>query len=230
VAAQFVIHSQRFELRSNGVFAQREVSMANVCLIGATGNAGSRILSELARRGHHVTAVVRHPERVPKLDGVVARSGDANQSDALAATLAGHDVVVSSVHFLDGEADSLIGAVRKAGVSRYVAVGGAGSLDNGNGVRLIDAGGVPEPYQAESRAGCAFLDRLRATDDLDWTFLSPSAQFVSGERTGVFRLGTDTVLRDANGRSWISYEDYAVALVDEIEQPRHSRRRFTVGY
>ncbi|MGY4284334.1 putative NADH-flavin reductase [Bradyrhizobium sp. LM2.7] len=122
--------------------------MANVCLIGATGNAGSRILSELARRGHHVTAVVRHPERVPKLDGVVARSGDANQSDALAATLAGHDVVVSSVHFLDGEADSLIGAVRKAGVSCYVAVGGAGSLDNGNGVRLIDAGGVPEPYQA----------------------------------------------------------------------------------
>src|SRR5690349_2752703 len=84
--------------------------------------------------------------------------------------------------------------------------------------------------RAESRAGCAFLDLLRQTSDLDWTFLSPSAQFTAGERTGVFRLGTDTALRDANGQSWISYEDYAVALVDEIEQPSHSRCRFTVGY
>jgi hypothetical protein len=144
--------------------------------------------------------------------------------------LRGHEVVVSSVHFLHGQADKLIGAVRQARVPRYVVVGGAGSLDNGSGVKLIDAGGVPEPYQAESRAGCNFLDALRQTSDLDWTFLSPSAQFVPGERTGVFRIGADTALRDVSGRSWISYEDYAVALVDEIEQPRHSRRRFTVGY
>ena len=201
-----------------------------VSLIGATGNAGSRILAELARRGHQVTAVVRHPERVPRLGGVVAKQCDANRVDDLALVLKGHDVVVSSVHFLDGQANKLIDAVRQARVPRYVVVGGAGSLDNGNGVKLIDAGGVPEPYKAESRAGCTFLDLLRQTSDLDWTFLSPSAQFVAGERTGVFRLGTDTALRDANGRSWISYEDYAVALVDEIERPRHSRRRFTVGY
>ena len=120
--------------------------------------------------------------------------------------------------------------MRQARVPRYVVVGGAGSLDDGKGVNLIDAGDVPEPYKAESRAGCAFLDLLRQTSDLDWTFLSPSAQFIAGERTGVFRLGTDTALRDANGRSWISYEDYAVALVDEIEEPSHSRCRFTVGY
>lgn len=201
-----------------------------VALIGATGNAGSRILAELSQRGHEVTAVVRHPERVPRLDGVIAKKGDANRVDDLAPVLEGHDVVVSSVHFLDGHADKLIDAVRQARVSRYVVVGGAGSLDNGKGVKLIDAGGVPEPYRAESRAGCVFLDLLLQTDDLDWTFLSPSAQFVAGERTGVFRLGTDTALRNANGRSWISYEDYAVALVDEIEKPRHSRRRFTVGY
>jgi len=201
-----------------------------VCLIGATGNAGSRILAELARRGHHVTAIVRHPEKVPQLDGVIAQKGDANRVDELASILGGHEVVVSSVHFLDGQADKLIGAVRQARVPRYVVVGGAGSLVNGNGVKLIDAGGVPEPYQAESRAGCDFLDALRQTSDLDWTFVSPSAQFVAGERTGVFKLGADTALRDASGRSWISYEDYAVALVDEIEQPRHSRRRFTVGY
>jgi uncharacterized protein len=201
-----------------------------VSLIGATGNAGSRILAELARRGHQVTAIVRHPEKVPQLAGVIAKQCDANRVDDLASILCGHDVVVSSVHFLDGRANKLIDAVRQARVPRYFVVGGAGSLDSGNGVKLIDAGGVPEPYKAESRAGCAFLDLLRETSDLDWTFLSPSAQFVAGERTGVFRLGTDTALRDASGRSWISYEDYAVALVDETEQPRHSRRRFTVGY
>ena len=158
-----------------------------VSLIGATGNAGSRILAELARRGHQVTAIVRHPERVPQLDGVIAKECDANRVDDLASMLRDHDVVVSSVHFLDGQADKLIDAVRQARVPRYVVVGGAGSLDNGNGVKLIDAGGVPEPYKAESRAGCDFLDLLRQTSDLDWTFLSPSAQFVAGERTGVFR-------------------------------------------
>jgi putative NADH-flavin reductase len=201
-----------------------------VALIGATGNAGSRILAELARRGHQVTAIVRHPGKVPRLRGVSAKEGDANRVDDLASTFRGHDVVVSSLLFLDGQADKLIDAARRARVPRYVVVGGAGSLDNGRGVRLIDAGDVPEPYKAESQAGCAFLDLLRQTSDLDWTFLSPSMQFIAGERTGVFRLGTDTVLRDANGRSWISYEDYAVALVDEIERPRHSGRRFTVGY
>jgi len=201
-----------------------------VSLIGATGNAGSRILAELARRRHEVTAIVRHPERVPQLAGVVAKQCDANRAVDLAPLLTDHDVVVSSLHFLHGQADKLIDAVRRSRVSRYVVVGGAGSLDNGSGVKLIDAGGVPEPYKAESRAGCDFLDLLRQTSDLDWTFLSPPAQFVAGERTGVFRLGTDTALRDVGGRSWISYEDYALALVDEIEQPRHSRRRFTVGY
>jgi uncharacterized protein len=204
--------------------------LANVSLIGATGNAGSRILAELARRGHRVTAIARHPERVPKLEGVIAKMGDTNRVTDLALLLNGHDVVVSSVHFLDGDADKLIEAVRKARVPRYAVVGGAGSLDNGKGVRLIDAGEVPEPYKAESLAGCAFLELLQEIKDLDWTFLSPSAQFVAGERTGAFRVGTDIVLRDANSRSWISYEDYAVALVDEIELPRHSRRRFTVGY
>jgi len=204
--------------------------LANVSLIGATGNAGSRILAELARRGHRVTAIARHPERVPKLEGVIAKMGDTNRVTDLALLLKGHDVVVSSVHFLDGDADKLIEAVRKARVPRYIVVGGAGSLDNGKGVRLIDAGEVPEPYKAESLAGCAFLELLQEINDLDWTFLSPSAQFVAGERTGAFRVGADIVLRDANGRSWISYEDYAVALVDEIELPRHSRRRFTVGY
>jgi hypothetical protein len=201
-----------------------------VALIGATGNAGSRILAELAQRGHQVTAIVRHPGKVPLLNGVTAKECDVSRSVDLVPMLRDHDVVISSLHFLDGQVDNLVDAVRRASVPRYVVVGGAGSLENANGERLIDAGGVPEPYKAESRAGCIFLDLLRQTNDLDWTFISPSAEFVAGKRTGVFRLGADTALRDANGRSWISYEDYAVALVDEIEQPRHSRRRFTVGY
>jgi hypothetical protein len=201
-----------------------------IALIGATGNAGSRILAELAQRGHQVTAIVRHPGKVPLLEGVTAKECDVNRGVDLVPMLRDHDVVISSLHFLDGHADKLVDAVRGASVLRYVVVGGAGSLDNGRGVKLIDAGGVPEPYKAESRAGCIFLDLLRQTSDLDWAFISPSAEFVAGKRTGIFRLGADTALRDANGRSWISYEDYAVALVDEIEQSRHSRRRFTVGY
>jgi putative NADH-flavin reductase len=201
-----------------------------VALIGATGNAGSRILVELAQRGHRITAVVRRPEKVPGLEGVTAKECDANRVDDLVPLLTGQDVAISSLHFLHSQADKLVDAVRRARVPRYVIVGGAGSLENSKGVKLIDAGGVPEPYMAESRAGGTFLDLLRRTTDLDWTFLSPSAEFVAGERTGIFRLGTDTLLSDANGRSWISYEDYAVALVDEVEQPRHSRRRFTVGY
>jgi putative NADH-flavin reductase len=201
-----------------------------IALIGATGNAGSRILAELSQRGHQVTAIVRHPEKVPRSERVTAKKCDANSIDDLVPVLRGHDVVISSLLFLDGQADKLLDAVRRASVPRYVVVGGAGSLDNGKGISLIDAGSVPEPYRVESRAGCVFLDLLRQTNDLDWTFLSPSAQFVAGQRTGNFRLGTDTALGDESGRSWISYEDYAVALVDEVEKPRHSKRRFTVGY
>src|SRR5258707_8068376 len=148
-----------------------------VSLVGATGNAGSRILAELARRGHHVTAIVRHPDKVPQLDGVIAQNGDANRVDELALLLRGHDVVVSSVHFLHGQADKLIGAVRQARVPRYVVVGGAGSLDNGNGVKLIDAGGVPEPYQAQSRAGGDFLDAVAPAGETDRPLLSPVAPF-----------------------------------------------------
>jgi putative NADH-flavin reductase len=204
--------------------------IVKVALIGATGNAGSRVLAELAARGHQVTAVVRTPERVPPLDGVTAVAADINDVEGLAAVLVDHEAVISSVHFLDAGPEKLIAAVRQAGVPRYAVVGGAGGLDNGHGVKLIDDGHVPDFVQPESRAGIAFLERLRSVEDLDWTFLSPSAQLVAGERTGVFRLGGDVALRDANGRSWISFEDYAVAMVDEIEQPRHSRRRFTVGY
>jgi len=201
----------------------------NIALVGATGNAGSRILAELTRRGHIVTAIARNPDRVAAQGGVTARKGDANEPDALATLLRGHDAVVSAVMFVDSDPDTLIGAVRTSGVTRYLVVGGAGSLEAAPGLKVVDTPDFALQYKAEATAGGVFLDALRTVQDLDWTFLSPSALFVPGERTGTFRLGTDQLLVNEQGSS-ISFEDYAVALVDELETPAHIRRRFTVGY
>ncbi len=109
-------------------------------------------------------------------------------------------------------------------------VGGAASLNVAPGQRLLDSPHFPAEYKAEAGAAAAFLDALRYERALDWTFVSPSAEFVNGERTGTFRIGKDDLLTDADGRSWISYQDYAIALFDELERPAHSRERFTVGY
>ena len=111
-----------------------------------------------------------------------------------------------------------------------LVVGGAGSLQVAPGKALIDTPGFPEAYKAESSAGGRFLDALRKEGDLDWTFLSPSAEFAPGERTGRFRLGGNELLVDATGKSRISMEDFAIAFVDELEHPKHNRQRFTVGY
>lgn len=203
--------------------------MSHVALIGASGNVGSRILKELSDRGHEVTGIARHPEKIAALPHVAAVSGDLFDRAGLAALLKGHDAVISAVLFGQSDPDLLIGAVKDAGVKRYLVVGGAGSLEVAPGKRLIDQPDFPEAYRPEASKGAAFLDRLRAEDDLDWTFLSPSAAFVPGERTGTFRLGTDTLLTNEKG-SIISFEDYAVALVDELEKPAHIRQRFTVGY
>ncbi len=200
-----------------------------IALIGASGNAGSRILKELSDRGHAVTAIARQPERIATLPGVTPVAGDANAPDALADRLRGHDVVVSSIFFSAIDAAKMIGIVRASGVKRYLVVGGAGSLEVAPGERLIDQPNFPEAYKTEASAGVEFLDQLRGVEDLEWTFLSPSAMFIPGERTGQFRLGTDMLLSNEQGSS-ISFEDYAIALVDEIEQPRHIRQRFTVGY
>lgn len=201
----------------------------HVALIGATGNAGSRILAELTRRGHSVTAIVRNPERVPAQASVTAKKGDVFDQQGLAELLKGHDAVVSSVHFTASDPRKLIEAVRASGVKRYLVVGGAGSLEAAPGLKLIDASDFPAEYKPEAAAGGVFLDVLRDEKELDWTFLSPSATFVPGERTGKFRLGRDQLVADEQGSS-ISFEDYAIALVDELEKPAHSRQRFTVGY
>jgi len=207
-----------------------EIGSMKVAIIGGTGRAGTEISAELARRGHQVTAISRHPENAVKVDGVTAVAGDVQHTDALIEAIKGHDVVVSAVMFSDTDPASLVGVVRDSGVPRYLVVGGAGSLEVAPGVALITTPEFPEAYKAEAGKGADFLTYLRGVDDIDWTFLSPSAYFFVGDRKGSFRLGKDELLTDADGNSSISYADYAIALVDEIETPKHSKSRFTVGY
>lgn len=203
--------------------------MAKIALIGASGNAGSRILKELSDRGHQVTAIARNPEKIANLPDVVVKKGDVFDQAGLSELLKGHDAVISSVHFTASDPATLIEAVRASGVQRYLVVGGAGSLEIAPGQRVVDLPDFPAAYKAEATKGAEFLDRLKQEKQLDWTFLSPSAEFVPGERTGKFRIGKDNLLSNDEG-SRISFEDYAIALVDEIEKPQHSRQRFTVGY
>jgi len=203
--------------------------MAKIALVGASGNAGSRILKELSDRGHQVTAIARAPEKIASLTNVLAKKGDVFDQAALSELLKGHDAVISSVHFTASDPLKLIEAVRASGVQRYLVVGGAGSLEIAPGQRVVDLPDFPVAYKAEATKGAEFLDLLKQEKQLDWTFLSPSAEFVPGERTGKFRIGKDSLLSNDEG-SRISFEDYAIALVDEIEKPQHSRQRFTVGY
>jgi putative NADH-flavin reductase len=200
-----------------------------VAVIGASGRGGSRIVAELVRRGHQVTAIARNPEKVEAHAQVTPKKGDL-YDPGISALLAGHDAVVSAVHFLDSDPDTLIEAVRASGVKRYFVMGGAGSLEVAPGVKLIDTPEFPAIYKDEAAKGGVFLDRLRREKDIDWTFLSPPALIDFGERTGKFRIGKDQLLVDGKGDSKISFEDFAIAAVDELEKPKHSRQRFTVGY
>jgi uncharacterized protein len=200
-----------------------------IALIGASGNVGSRIAAELSSRGHQTTAIARDAGKIARLPGVTPTAADIADTGRLAAILKGHVAVISSVRFTDSDPDQLIGAVKASAAPRYLVVGGAGSLQTAPGKLLVDSPDFPKAYENEARAGGVFLDRLRAEKDLDWTFLSPSAAFIAGERTGVFRLGKDDLLVNDKGSS-VSFEDFAVALADEVEMPKHSRQRFTVGY
>ena len=204
--------------------------MSKIAIIGATGRAGSQLLEEALRRGHSVTAIARDTAKVGQREGVISRNVDVLDANALQAAVAGHDVVISAAHFATIPAGAVIGPVKNAGVKRLLVVGGAGSLLVPDGTRVIDSKGFPEAYKAEASAGALFLENLRQEKDLDWTFVSPSAEFVEGERTGKFRIGQDDLLVSREGRSWITFADYAIAMLDEVESPKHPRQRFTVGY
>jgi putative NADH-flavin reductase len=201
-----------------------------IALIGASGNVGSRIVTEALLRGHRVTGIARHVDAISPRPGLTPAAGDISNPDNLALVLAGHDCVVSSVRFVAFDLGRLLQALELAGAPRLLMVGGAGSLRTAPAVMLVDTPGFPEPFKAEARAGAETLRLLQEQNVVDWTFLSPSAVFTPGVRTSHFRRGRDELLLDAEGKSRISQEDYAVAMLDEIEAPRHRRQRFTVGY
>ena len=204
--------------------------MSKIAIIGATGRAGSQLLEEALRRGHSVTAIARNTDKLAARPGVSVKQVDALDAEALQQAISGSDVLISAAHFATLPASAVIGPAKKAAVKRLLVVGGAGSLLLPGGTRVIDSEGFPQAYKAEASAGATFLDALRQEQELDWTFLSPSAEFVETERTGTFRLGQDDLLVSSEGRSWISFADFAIAMLDEVETPKHSRQRFTVGY
>ncbi|WP_158881506.1 NAD(P)-dependent oxidoreductase [Rhodanobacter sp. L36] len=205
--------------------------MQRIALIGGTGNVGQRVSREARRRGHALGVVARHPDESANDNGVTFVQGDVRADpQGVGAALRGFDVLISASRFVDVTAAQVLAVAHAADIARVLVVGGAGSLEVAPGMRLVDSADFPAAYKPEALAGAAFLDALRETDDVDWTYLSPAAVFVPGERTGKFRIGGDALLVDAEGVSTISYEDFAVALLDEVETPVHIRKRFSVAY
>lgn len=207
--------------------------MAKVVLIGATGFVGSAILNELVERGHEVTAVVRNVEKLPKNALVKPVKEDVGNEDAIAKLLEGKDAVISAYN--PGWTNPnitqetivnyrhILAAAKKSGIGRLLIVGGAGTLFCAPGVRILETGVLPnEIMNGVVALGYVYLNILQNEKELDWVFFSPAGMFdEKGERTGKFRLGKDDLVVDAEGNSHISVQDYAVAMVDELEKPAH---------
>ncbi|MGI0070511.1 MAG: NAD(P)-dependent oxidoreductase [Thermoplasmata archaeon] len=209
-----------------------------VVVFGAHGTLGSRIVDELSRRGHTVRPVVRPGRRAARGSARIGTVlADVTDADDVAAAVVGADAVVSAIGPGPGEdfsvlhaaARGLLEGLRRAGVRRLVVVGGAGSLEVSPGVELSETSTYPEAWKPVADAHRTALAIYRAEPDLEWTVVSPAARIAPGARTGHYRAGGDQLLVDAKGESRISAEDYAVAVADEIEIPRHIRRRFTVA-
>ncbi len=211
-----------------------------IALIGATGFVGSAILKEALDRGHEVTAIVRHPEKLQPHPKLHPQKGDVYAADEVARMVAGHGAVISA--FNPGwtnpdiykqqvkGTEAIINGVKQAGVKRILWVGGAGGLEIKPGVQSVDTPEFPKDWKQGSLATREALNMLRKESSLDWSYLAPSADLSPGQRTGKFRLGTDQLLKDTNGQSRISVEDYAMAMINEVEKPAHIHQRFTVGY
>nr|WP_186971788.1 NAD(P)-dependent oxidoreductase [Bacteroides intestinalis] len=216
--------------------------MKNIVLIGASGFVGTAILNELLNRGHKVTAIVRDPAKVtasnPNLKVVQA---DVTDTDVLIEASKGKDAVISAYNpgwknpnIYEETLKNyplIVDSMKKAGVERLLIVGGAGTLFYAPGKMVMDADDVPAKLLPGIKSlGEFYLNTLRKENDIDWIFLSPAANMTPGERTGKFRIGKDDLVVDVNGDSNISVEDYAVAMVDELEQKHHHKERFTIGY
>ncbi len=212
-----------------------------IAVIGASGWLGGAIAREALARGHEVTAIARHADRLAELEGVDARATDATDATSLAPVIAGHDVVVAAVTDRSGPdrstipavARALIEAVPAAGVPRLAFVGGGGTLLTPAGERFVDQPGFPEQHKPEALAQGEALELLRAAPaTLDWTYISPPhAELTPGDKRGGYAVrGDDQPVADENGRNAIASGDLAAALLDELEAPQFSRRRFTAGY
>lgn len=212
-----------------------------IALIGATGFTGTAVLNEALNRGYLVTAIARNPEKIIlKNERLTLKAADINNVAGLAEVLKGHDAIVSAFNaswtspnmyndFIKGSED-IQRAVKQSGVKRLIVIGGAGSLEIGAGVQLVDTPEFPADWKTGATAARDYLNILRRETELDWTFLSPAINLNSGTRTGKFRLGKDNPVFDEQQQSEISVEDLAVALVDELEKNQFVKQRFTLGY
>ena len=206
-----------------------------ITLYGASGMIGSRILDELVSRQHDVTAVVRHPSKVTRTD-VDVRAGDVLDSHSVAGTAKGADAVISAyappedaTHLLTDATRSLLSALEQTGVRRFLMVGGAGNLEVAPGVPIVDTPHFPPQWISHGLAHKEALSVLKQSG-LDWTSFSPAALIQPGERTGTFRLSGNAFMPAPDGTSSISAEDFSVAVVDELESPRHLRQVLGVVY
>lgn len=219
--------------------------MKKIVLIGATGFVGSSILNEALNRGHQVTAIVRNPEKIKvENKNLTIVKEDATQPDTLANIAKGNDAIISSYNPGWGNPrqyedtlenyPKIVEGAKLSGVKRLLIVGGAGTLFVKPGVRLIDTGVLPEAWLPGVKSlGEFYLNTLTQENDIDWVFFSPAGNLGNmgpGVRTGKYRLGKDDMIFDDKGESFISVEDYAVAMIDELEQENHHKERFTAAY
>jgi putative NADH-flavin reductase len=210
-----------------------------VAIIGASGFIGSYVRDEALARGHQVTAIVRHPEKMTVRNARLhVVKADILKSD-VEALVKGHDAVISA--YSAGRSGSgiydeqikgykaIISGMKKSGIKRLLVVGGASTLEVSPGVQLIDTMN-PEQITQGMLATREMLYMLREEKELEWTFLSPAATIAPGERTGSYRVGKDELVKNKEGESKVSTQDYAAAMLDELEKPQHIRERFTVAY